>query len=298
MINVAVFASGSGNNAENLVKTFNSGSRIHVALCLTDIENTPVADKMEALGVPVEYFPDEVWANEPQKILDALQAHDINMIALDGFMTELNPAIETAYRGRLAFKTIDTPLEEEVMKLAKAIDSASPGCTSAPDGVSTHKDASSQKSVDDAWADALGVKNNAQESAPASAEGQGAANEKPWMQYRRQSSVYNPQPLTGFRQLSQNAPQPAMNSVQASAGAEPMPPTWLVWSVICTVFFSTIPGIIAIIQSVRVSSRYYGGDIEGAKRSSRYAEIWIIVSFVLGVISNTLYLPLLIAGWL
>lgn len=294
MVNVAVFASGSGNNAENLVKTFNSGSRIRVVLCLTDIDHAPVADKMDALGVPVEYFPDEVWENEPQKVLDVLKAHDVNLIALDGFMTELNPEIETAYQGRLAYKTIDTPLEADVMKLAKELDAAS----TPADVASTSKTSPSAQSVDDAWADALGVKNNAQDNTSATADEQAAGNDKPWMQYRRQSSVYNPQPLTGFRPLAQNAGAQTMNNAQGAAGVEPMPPTWLVWSVICTVFFSTIPGIIAIIQSVRVSSRYYAGDIEGAKRSSRYAEIWIIVSFVLGVISNTLYLPLLIAGWL
>lgn len=75
-----------------------------------------------------------------------------------------------------------------------------------------------------------------------------------------------------------------------------MPSTWLVWSVICTILCCFIPGIVAIVQSAKVSSKYYSGDIEGAKRASHNAEIWIIVSFVLGVISNTIYLPLTIAG--
>lgn len=75
-----------------------------------------------------------------------------------------------------------------------------------------------------------------------------------------------------------------------------MPPTWLVWSVIMTVFCCTIPGIVAIIFSSQVSSRYGMGDIEGAKRASRNAEIWIIVSFVLGVLSSTLYLPIMMAS--
>ncbi|MCH5228660.1 MAG: CD225/dispanin family protein [Muribaculaceae bacterium] len=78
---------------------------------------------------------------------------------------------------------------------------------------------------------------------------------------------------------------------------EPMPSTWLVWSVLVTVFCCFIPGIIAIIFSSQVSSRYYGGDIEGAKRASRMAEIWIIVSFVLGVITATFYFPFMLLGW-
>lgn len=75
--------------------------------------------------------------------------------------------------------------------------------------------------------------------------------------------------------------------------AEPMPSTFLIWSILSTVFCCFIPGIVAIIFSSQVSTRYYSGDIEGARRASRNAEIWIIASFVLGVLSATLYVPFL-----
>ena len=75
-----------------------------------------------------------------------------------------------------------------------------------------------------------------------------------------------------------------------------MPPTYLVWSVVMTILCCTVPGIVAIIYSASVSSKFYQGDMEGARRASRNAEIWIIISFVLGVITNTLYIPLSIAG--
>lgn len=71
-----------------------------------------------------------------------------------------------------------------------------------------------------------------------------------------------------------------------------MPPTYFVWSVLATVLCCFIPGIIGIVYSSMVSSRYYTGDIEGAHRASRNAEICIIISIVLGVVSSTLYLPL------
>ena len=47
-----------------------------------------------------------------------------------------------------------------------------------------------------------------------------------------------------------------------------------------------------IVFSSQVSSRYYARDYEGARRASRQAEIWIIVSIVAGVIVNALYMPL------
>ncbi|MDE7109035.1 MAG: CD225/dispanin family protein [Muribaculaceae bacterium] len=41
-----------------------------------------------------------------------------------------------------------------------------------------------------------------------------------------------------------------------------------------------------------MSTKYLSGDYEGARKSSRNAEIWIIISFVLGVLSATLTLPI------
>ena len=71
-----------------------------------------------------------------------------------------------------------------------------------------------------------------------------------------------------------------------------MPPTNLIWAVLATVFCCFIPGVVAIVMASRVSSKYYAGDIEGARRASTATEWWIIASFVLGILSATLYLPL------
>lgn len=73
---------------------------------------------------------------------------------------------------------------------------------------------------------------------------------------------------------------------------EPMPQTHLVWSVLATVMCCLIPGIVAIVYSTMVSSRYYAGDLEGARRASRMAEYWIIASVVTGVVTAAVYLPL------
>lgn len=75
-----------------------------------------------------------------------------------------------------------------------------------------------------------------------------------------------------------------------------MPPTYLAWSIVMTILCCFIPGIVAIIYSSQVSAKFYQGDLEGAHRASERAQIWIIVSFVLGVLSSTLYMPLMIAG--
>ena len=73
---------------------------------------------------------------------------------------------------------------------------------------------------------------------------------------------------------------------------EPMPPTYMVWSILATICCCLPAGIAAIVFSAGVSSRYFARDYEGARRASRRAEIWIIVSIVTGVVFNALYMPL------
>lgn len=347
MINIAVFASGTGSNAVNLVRSFNSGDKIHVAICLTDRENAPVMERMAELGVPAEFYPRSVWKENPQVILEALRSHDIKIIVLAGFLCYVHPDIVRAYEGRIlnihpsllpayggkgmhganvhkavieagelkSGATVHVVTEEMdngpivMQKEVAVLPDDTPESLEAkvheveyeifPKAVvklaEGFEPPAIPKSIDDEWAEKLGVPNNAQCTTP-----------NPQSQMNAQYKTQNTQPpyigqmhtgVSAKPWMQGNAGR-SMGSMQAAANGEPMPPTWLVWSVVCTILCCFIPGIVAIIQSARVSSKYYAGDVEGAKRASRNAEIWIIISFVLGVISNTLYLPLTIAGLL
>ncbi len=132
------------------------------------------------------------------------------------------------------------------------------------------------KNLDEEWAETLQINYQTPPPMP----------EQPQQPSIPQNPYYGqPNPHFGI-QPGASAPRPRPQE------REPMPPTYLVMSVIITILCCTIPGIVAIVYSSQVSSRYYVDDIEGARRASRNAEIWIIVSFVLGVLSATLYLPL------
>lgn len=72
----------------------------------------------------------------------------------------------------------------------------------------------------------------------------------------------------------------------------PMPKTYMVWAIFSTICCCLATGIIAIIYSASVSTKYYMRDYAGAEKASEYAQMWIIASIVLGVISNTIYMPL------
>lgn len=72
--------------------------------------------------------------------------------------------------------------------------------------------------------------------------------------------------------------------------APPLPQNYLLWSILAAIFCCTVPAIVAIIYGSIVSTKYWSRDYEGAQRASHTAEIWIIVSIVLGVISFPLSL--------
>lgn len=101
MKNLAIFASGSGTNAENIAKTFASGNRIRVSVVLTDRENAGVVERMKALDIPVIYFPGKVWKEEPTTIVEALKPYDIDLVVLAGFMRKVADPLIEAYPDRM-----------------------------------------------------------------------------------------------------------------------------------------------------------------------------------------------------
>ena len=69
----------------------------------------------------------------------------------------------------------------------------------------------------------------------------------------------------------------------------PVPPNYLVWCILVTIFCCNIGGIIALIFSARVSSRYIAGDYEGAAYASRQTRNWIIATACIGFVLMIAY---------
>lgn len=102
-----------------------------------------------------------------------------------------------------------------------------------------------------------------------------------------------PKPFESAYGTKPTPPQPAGDAPKADYGhPEPMPKTYLVWAVLSMVLCCFIPGLVALIYSTTVTSKYYARDYEGARRASEITQYWIIASIVLGVVSMTMYLPI------
>lgn len=85
-------------------------------------------------------------------------------------------------------------------------------------------------------------------------------------------------------QQPQPVPQPPMQ-IKLQAVPVTCPPTYLVWAILSTLCCCLPCGIAAIIYASNVKTKFNGGDIEGAMKYSERAALWVILSFVLGLIS-------------
>lgn len=80
--------------------------------------------------------------------------------------------------------------------------------------------------------------------------------------------------------MEQSQPQNFNNS---SHGIPPK--TWLIESILVTIFCCQILGIISIIYAAGVESKFYRGDIQGAESESQTAKTLVIVSAATGVLT-------------
>jgi phosphoribosylglycinamide formyltransferase-1 len=85
MKNIAIFASGSGTNAENIVRYFRPGTIGRVQMVLTNREDAGVIERCQALGTEVIVFNRKQFYHS-NEVLELLFERDIDFIVLAGFL--------------------------------------------------------------------------------------------------------------------------------------------------------------------------------------------------------------------
>ena len=83
--NIAIFASGSGSNAENIIRYFQKNDSVQVSLVLSNKSDAYVLERAHRLGVPSNVFPKEDWI-AGDEILAILQEYRIDFVVLAGFL--------------------------------------------------------------------------------------------------------------------------------------------------------------------------------------------------------------------
>ena len=80
-----------------------------------------------------------------------------------------------------------------------------------------------------------------------------------------------------------SANQNTGTSFSSSAPAGAPPKTWLVESILVTLFCCLPFGIAGIINASKVESKFASGDIEGSEKSSAEAGKWTKIGFFIGI---------------
>ena len=73
-----------------------------------------------------------------------------------------------------------------------------------------------------------------------------------------------------------------------------LPRTWLVESILVTIFCCLPFGIVGIVNAAKVETRYSCGDYDGALRSSREAGKWTQIGFWIGVGAVAIYAAVMV----
>ncbi|MCX8081275.1 MAG: phosphoribosylglycinamide formyltransferase [Bacteroidia bacterium] len=101
MIHACIFASGSGTNAENLMRYFKNDTRIKFRHVVTNNPNAGVIARAEALGKTVHIIPNKIFRDNPDAVLDFLKSEKIDFIILAGFLLKIPEAIVAAFPRRM-----------------------------------------------------------------------------------------------------------------------------------------------------------------------------------------------------
>lgn len=92
--------SGSGSNAENLVKYFRNGDLARVSIILSNKKDAYALERAQQLGVPSLYFGRDDFYNSP-KILETLREQEVDLIVLAGFLWLVPLNIIESYEGKI-----------------------------------------------------------------------------------------------------------------------------------------------------------------------------------------------------
>lgn len=97
---IAIFASGSGTNAEKLMEHFREHTSVSVALILSNNAEAFVLQRAARFGVPAVVFTKHQF-RESDAVLELLRSHGITHVVLAGFLWLMPPNILNAFPNRV-----------------------------------------------------------------------------------------------------------------------------------------------------------------------------------------------------
>lgn len=85
MTNIAIFASGSGSNAENIFHYFNNNEAITINCIVTNNKDAGIINRAKRLEIPYFFISNKDFRNG-KSICDLMKSRNIDFIVLAGFL--------------------------------------------------------------------------------------------------------------------------------------------------------------------------------------------------------------------
>ena len=100
MKRIAIFASGSGSNAENIANYFKGSDSVEISLILANNPEAYVLERAKKLRIESTVVTSKEF-READKVLEILQQRNIDFIVLAGFLLLVPAKLIEAYPGRI-----------------------------------------------------------------------------------------------------------------------------------------------------------------------------------------------------
>ena len=107
MLKLAIFGSGSGTNCQAIIDAVEAGTLDAKIQCvLSDVEDAFILERARRHNIPAIYFDGAPFKTKldgegEEKVLRILEEHDVDFIALAGFMRIVKDGLLNAYAGRM-----------------------------------------------------------------------------------------------------------------------------------------------------------------------------------------------------
>jgi phosphoribosylglycinamide formyltransferase-1 len=101
MINIAIFASGSGSNAENLFNYYANSTNVKIKLVITNNENAGIVERANRYRKNIQIISKTALTNYTEQLIDFLQTEKVDLIVLAGFLLKVPEALVKAFPNRI-----------------------------------------------------------------------------------------------------------------------------------------------------------------------------------------------------
>ncbi|MCI5055408.1 MAG: phosphoribosylglycinamide formyltransferase, partial [Flavobacteriales bacterium] len=95
MVNLAIFGSGRGSNAEKIIERFQSSTKIRVALIASNKEDAGILELSKKHDIPSHLITDS------ESLIEKLSERKIEYIALAGYLKKISPELVKAFPDRM-----------------------------------------------------------------------------------------------------------------------------------------------------------------------------------------------------